>query len=93
MNTAPYRLLSIAALITAGASAPALAAPQSTDSNTNTTATVVAESRDASGGRTARTGSPRQRVCVHNERAGSRIFDEVCRTRAEWESLGGIPTD
>jgi hypothetical protein len=34
-----------------------------------------------------------QRICVRDEMTGSRMVRNICRTRAEWDRAGGLPTD
>lgn len=33
-----------------------------------------------------------RKICVLEESTGRRIMRKVCRTRAQWERLGGLPT-
>jgi hypothetical protein len=33
-----------------------------------------------------------QRVCARVELSNTRVARRVCRTRAEWERMGGLPT-
>ncbi len=35
--------------------------------------------------------NPERRICAKVEITGSRVARRVCRTRAEWEVLGGVP--
>lgn len=92
MKTARHALLGIAAL--GAGSAPALATTLHPDATTTAaSAATAAPHPAATGARTLREGSPRQRVCVRGTDANSRIVQTVCRTRAEWDSLGGIAAD
>lgn len=34
-----------------------------------------------------------RRICVRMELTGTRVVRQVCRTQAEWDRAGGIPTD
>ena len=34
-----------------------------------------------------------RRICVRQETTGSRLRTRVCRTRAQWEREGGVPTE
>ena len=34
-----------------------------------------------------------RRICVNAEMTGSRLTNRICRTAAEWERMGGLPTD
>lgn len=77
-------LTASAGLMLAALAAPALAAPvPSTEENR-----AAAAQRDD----TPRADSQR-RICVRAEFTGTRLSRRVCKTAAEWEAAGGLPTD
>lgn len=39
----------------------------------------------------SRNANAQRRICAMVEMSGSRVARRVCRTRAEWEALGGLP--
>ena len=59
---------------------PALA--QSQGNSSNTMAAPADAGADAD-----------RRICVRQETTGSRLRTRVCRTRAQWEREGGVPTE
>jgi hypothetical protein len=87
MTIARFHTVAVAAasIILAGLAVPAAAQTQggvasSTDQGSS--------SRDARG-----SAENNRRICVRASITGSRLTREICRTRAEWERDGGIPTD
>ena len=77
------RIAAAATLLCAGFSAPAFAQNTVT---TNSSAQQRATARSSAG-----EGS--QRICVRAEITGSRMQRNICRTRAEWDRAGGLPTE
>ncbi len=43
--------------------------------------------------RQGQSASSERRVCAMVELTGSRVARRICRTRAEWEALGGVPAN
>lgn len=80
-------------LTVAGAAIIALAAPVAAQATQ--TAMVGARGADSATG-AARTSQPRaqddqRRICTRVQLTGSRVERLICRTRAEWQSAGGVP--
>jgi len=71
-----------AILLCAGLSAPAFAGD-----------TVTANASAQVRARTSSEANAEQRICVRAEITGSRMQRNICRTRAEWDRAGGLPTD
>ncbi len=67
------------ALAGAVAVAPAQAAPQETRAGAN----VQGQNQAA----------PERKICAREEMPNTRLSRRVCRTVAEWERLGGVPTN
>lgn len=66
-----------AALLAAGAAAPLQAA----------TADQQAAQQQSQNANSER------RICVRTEMPSTRVARRICRTRAEWEALGGVPAN
>ena len=83
-NLPRIRLLTIAAatLTLAGSLAPAQAAPGAAD---RTGASVQGQNQSQA------TEEPR-RICVRSEMPNPRIRRYLCRTQAQWDRAGPIPT-
>jgi hypothetical protein len=75
------RLISIAlgSFALVGSIVPAQAAPQASRAG----ATVQGQNQSASSER---------RICVRSDMPNTRFSRRICRTPAEWERAGGIPT-
>jgi hypothetical protein len=50
------------------------------------------ESQPASATTRTRAAESDRRVCVSVEMTGTRVARRVCRTEAEWEAQGGLPS-
>jgi hypothetical protein len=74
-----------AVALLAGLSAPALAQPA--DRQLRSDQSAVNQARPVE-----RTEESR-RICVRMEMTGSRLTRTVCRTPAEWQRAGGLPTE
>ena len=76
-----------AILLCAGLSTPAVAAETTTTTTTTTNSSATAAVRANAQPQAA---AP---ICVRTTLNVSLIQRDVCRTRAEWERAGGVPTD
>ena len=47
----------------------------------------------AAASRTRSSAQSDRRICVSVEMTGTRVARRVCRTEAEWEAQGGLPTE
>ena len=72
-------------LLCAGLSTPAFAAETITTTTTNSSATAAVRANAQ-----PQAAAP---ICVRTTLNVSLIQRDVCRTRAEWERAGGVPTD
>ena len=72
-------------LLCAGLSTPAFAAETTTTTTTNSSATAAVRANAQ-----PQAAAP---ICVRTTLNVSLIQRDVCRTRAEWERAGGVPTD
>ncbi len=75
--------IAAAALVTVTSftlTAPAQAAGQAAPVAASATAVAVAAS------------DPSTKICVVERLTGSRIDKKICRTKAQWEARGGLPT-
>ena len=73
----------LTAIALLGLSAPAFASDVVTASS-STAAQQAAAARAAA--------QRSERVCIRMELTGTRVVRNVCRTRAEWDRLGGVPS-
>ncbi len=69
--------IAAAALLAASVSAPSYAAPADQPASA----------------RPAQSNASERRICAMVDLSGSRMLRRVCRTRAEWEAAGGLPTN
>ena len=81
-----------AVLCVAGAAAPVLAQTQDRMVGTGQL-DVAKESRAARPRASQASQDPNRRICVRADLSGSRISRHICRTRAEWDRVGGLPDD
>ena len=77
-----------ASLVLAGFGAPALAAQDRIAS----VARPGESQPTAASSRTRNSAQSDRRVCVNVEMTGTRMVRRVCRTEAEWEAQGGLPS-
>jgi hypothetical protein len=75
--------IAAAAALTVSLAAPVQANP--TDSTT-ANASNTAQQRTPAAQR-------ERRICVEAENTGTRVPRRICRTRAEWEREGGVPSN
>lgn len=73
-----------AAILLTALSVPAFAAESQASNTTNATVAVARQSTE---------NAENRRICVREQLTGSRLNRTICRTRAEWERAGGLPTD
>ncbi|HEX8364168.1 MAG TPA: hypothetical protein VF603_02670 [Allosphingosinicella sp.] len=76
-----FLTMAVASIALAGSLAPAQAAP------------AAARTGAAVRGQNQSPASSERRICVSADLTGSRIMRRICRTAAEWQRAGGIPTN
>jgi hypothetical protein len=76
-----FLTMAVASIALAGSLAPAQAAP------------AAARAGAAVQGQNQSAASSERRICVSADITGSRIMRRICRTAAEWQRAGGIPTN
>jgi len=75
--------LAIAGLTIAGLSVPATA-----------TETTPNQDRDQHAASTRqRHDGDQRKICVRAQLTGSRMMQRICKTAAQWDAEGGVPTD
>lgn len=77
-------IIALTGAMLAGLAAPAVAGT-TPDSENRQAAAAQAEARHSG-------GDDQRRICVRTELTGSRVQRTICKTAAQWEAEGGLPT-